>query len=147
MVTNILAALDGSPPAARAGALAADLAVKYGAALHLVHVIPRLAISEGIRQFAAIEGIDNPLVLQITAAAQAFLAAAQADAAAKGVGRLATEVLVGDPAEQLLDYARAHGIDLLVLGRRGIGQIRGLLMGSVSAKLTSLAPCPVLTVP
>jgi nucleotide-binding universal stress UspA family protein len=147
MATQILAALDGSEPAARAAVLATDLALKYGAALHLVHVIPRLVISEGIKQFAEIEGVENPLVLQVTAAAQSFLATARASAAARGVGRIATEVLVGDPAGQLLDYARAHGVDLLVLGRRGVGQVRGLLMGSVSSKLTSLAHCPVLTVP
>jgi nucleotide-binding universal stress UspA family protein len=49
-------------------------------------------------------------------------------------------------AERLIEYASPRGIDLIVLGRRGIGQIRGLLMGSVSWKVNSLAECPVLTV-
>ena len=52
----------------------------------------------------------------------------------------------GDAAERLLEYARVQAIDLIVLGRRGVGQIRGLLMGSVSLKVNSLAECPVLTV-
>jgi nucleotide-binding universal stress UspA family protein len=146
MVTRILVALDGSEPASRAGALGADLAVKYGAALDLVHVIPRLVISDSIKQFAEIEGVDTR-EMQISAAAQSFLTEAKGRAAAKGVARVATEVLVGDPAAELLDYARGRSIDLLVLGRRGMGQVRGLLMGSVSSKVSSLASCPVLTVP
>lgn len=146
MVRRIVAALDGSEPASRAAALAADLALKYDAALDLVHVIPRLVISDSIRQFAAIEGVD-PRELQISGAAQSFLAEAQGRAAARGVTRLATEVLVGDPAGQILDYARDRGADLIVLGRRGAGPVRGLLMGSVSSKVGSLASCPVLTVP
>ena len=56
------------------------------------------------------------------------------------------EVLSGDAAERLLEYAREQAIDLIALGRRGVGQIRGLLMGSVSLKINSLAECPVLTV-
>lgn len=59
---------------------------------------------------------------------------------------LRTQVLLGDPAEQLLAYARAERIDLIALGRRGVRQIRGLLIGSVSWKVNSLAECPVLTV-
>jgi nucleotide-binding universal stress UspA family protein len=55
-------------------------------------------------------------------------------------------VLTGDPADALLGYARDLGIDLIVMGRRGVGPIRGLLVGSVSLKVNSLAECPVLTV-
>jgi nucleotide-binding universal stress UspA family protein len=146
MVTQILAALDGSEPAAQAAALAADLAVRYGATLHLVHVVARPVVSEEFAQFATMEGVDT-LEVQMRAAAQSFLADARTQAASKGVHRLATEVLLGDPAAQLLDYARERGIDLIVLGRRGMGPIQGLLMGSVSTKVNSVAACAVLTVP
>lgn len=63
-----------------------------------------------------------------------------------GVQDVRTQVRTGDPAEQLLGYAHDHAIDLLIMGRRGLGRIRGLLMGSVSAKVGSLAECPVVTV-
>ena len=143
---QILAAIDGSEPAARAAALAADLAVRYGAALHLVHVIARPADSKELAQFAQLEGLDT-LEAQVTAAAQSLLADARAQAASRGVHRVAAEVLVGDPAAQLVAYARERRIDLIVLGRRGMGPIRSLLMGSVSTKVNSVATCPVLTVP
>ena len=55
---NILVALDGSGPANRALAVAVDLAVRYGSALHLVHVIPRpLVVSEELKDFARTEGV------------------------------------------------------------------------------------------
>jgi nucleotide-binding universal stress UspA family protein len=53
----------------------------------------------------------------------------------------------GDPAEKLIDVARREAVDLIVVGRRGRGRLAGLLLGSVSQKLASLAPCGVLVVP
>jgi nucleotide-binding universal stress UspA family protein len=144
---NILVALDRSEPASRALAIAADLAVRYGATLHLVHVMVRpLMVSEGLKEFARTERVDLPVAVEISALGQSIVGAGQASAAGKRVHRLKTEVLTGDPAEQLLDYAREQAVDLVVVGRRGVGQIRGLLMGSVSWKVNSLAECPVLTV-
>jgi nucleotide-binding universal stress UspA family protein len=67
-------------------------------------------------------------------------------AADKKARSVKTEVLSGDAAERLLEYGREQAVDLIVLGRRGVGQVRGLLMGSVSWKVSSLAECPVLTV-
>jgi nucleotide-binding universal stress UspA family protein len=144
---NILVALDGSEPAGRALAMAADLAARYGATLHLVHVMLRPTVaSEGLKEFARVERVELPLVVEGSSLAEAIVAAGRAGAAAGGARDLKTEVLTGDPAERLLEYARQRGIDLVVLGRRGVGQIRGLLMGSVSSKVSSLAECPVLTV-
>jgi nucleotide-binding universal stress UspA family protein len=144
---NILVALDGSEPATRALSMAADLAVRYGATLHLVHVMLRpMVVSEGLKEFARTEHVDLPVAVEMSAQGQSIVAAGRASAAATGVHRLKTEVLTGDPAERLLGYAREQAVDLVVVGRRGIGQIRGLLMGSVSWKVNSLAECPVLTV-
>ncbi len=144
---NILVALDGSEPASRALALAADLAVRYGATLHLVHVMPRpTVVSDELKEFARTEGVDLPVAVEMSGAGQSIIAAGRAVAAGKGVRGVTVEVLSGDAAERLLEYARVQAIDLIALGRRGVGQIRGLLMGSVSSKINSLAECPVLTV-
>jgi nucleotide-binding universal stress UspA family protein len=61
-----------------------------------------------------------------------------------GVER-STEVHVGGPATILTDQARE--LDLLVLGSRGYGPVRRVLIGSVSSELVRGAPCPVLVVP
>jgi nucleotide-binding universal stress UspA family protein len=144
---NILVALDGSEPAGRALELAADLAARYGATLHLVHVIPRpTVVSEELREFARTERVDLPVAVEMSGLGQSIIATGRATAAGKKVHSVKTEVLSGDAAERLLEYAREQAVDLIALGRRGVGQIRGLLMGSVSWKVNSLAECPVLTV-
>jgi nucleotide-binding universal stress UspA family protein len=50
-----------------------------------------------------------------------------------------------DPAEALTEAA--SDLDLLVLGSRGYGPVKGTLVGSVSASVMAAAPCPVLVVP
>ena len=144
---NILVALDGSEPASRALTLAADLAVRYGSTLHLVHVMPRpVVVSEGLKEFARAEGVDLPVAVEMSGLGQSIIAAGRALAVGRGARGVTAEVLSGDAAERLLEYAQERAIDFIALGRRGVGQIRGLLMGSVSWKVNSLAECPVLTV-
>ncbi len=48
-----------------------------------------------------------------------------------------------DIAETICDYAEEKGFDQIVLGTRGLGNIRGIVMGSVSHKVLQLASCPV----
>ena len=55
-----------------------------------------------------------------------------------------THTPVGDPARQLLEMAATA--DLVVVGSRGLGAVRRLLLGSVSEKVLQHAPCPVLIV-
>lgn len=52
----------------------------------------------------------------------------------------------GDAATEIIDYAREQQMDLLIAGSRGLGQVRGWLLGSVSRKLVHYAPCSVLIV-
>ncbi len=56
-----------------------------------------------------------------------------------------TDVLVGSPYLEIVRYAEAHDIDLIVLGTHGRGAISHALMGSVAEKIVRKAPCPVLT--
>lgn len=64
-----------------------------------------------------------------------------------GAGSIATEVKLGDPAEMILECARTNGAEAVVVGRRGRGRLKGLLIGSVSQKLVSLCEYPVIVVP
>ena len=58
-----------------------------------------------------------------------------------------TALEFGDPAGILVDYAKANAIDLVAMGRRGLGTLGGLLLGSVSHKVTQAVPCACMTVP
>jgi nucleotide-binding universal stress UspA family protein len=60
----------------------------------------------------------------------------------------ATPVLAtsDNAAEEIVRYAKAHAIDLIVMGTHGRGAVAQLLMGSVAERVVRTAPCPVLTV-
>ena len=55
------------------------------------------------------------------------------------------EFVVGDPVDELV--ARSEDADLVIVGSRGYGPLRSVLLGSVSAKLVRRAACPVMVVP
>ena len=54
-------------------------------------------------------------------------------------------VVEGDAAQTIDDYAREHGIDLIMMPTHGYGIFRSLLLGSVTAKVLHDTPCPVWT--
>src|ERR1035438_1854787 len=60
---------------------------------------------------------------------------------------LIQEVVEGDPAGQIVDYARDHDIGLIVMATHGYGPFRRFLLGSVTAKVLHDAGCPVWTGP
>lgn len=64
-----------------------------------------------------------------------------------GAENVTTEFRLGDPAHQIIDLARRSGVDLIVMGRRGLGGLTGLVLGSVSQKVLHHADVDVLTVP
>ena len=63
-----------------------------------------------------------------------------------GVKKVSGHILGGDPADGILATAKREKADLIVLGTRGYGELKGLLLGSVSHKVAARAHCPVLTV-
>lgn len=58
-----------------------------------------------------------------------------------------TALLFGDPAPAIVEYARGHGIDLIVMGTHGRTGVSRALLGSVTERVVRTAPCPVLAVP
>lgn len=55
-------------------------------------------------------------------------------------------VKVGNPAQAVVDFAREEGSDQIVVGSRGLGSLKGIVLGSVSSKIVQLAGCPVTVV-
>lgn len=55
-------------------------------------------------------------------------------------------VATADPREELVDFAKREGVDLIVVGSHGRSGLKRLLMGSVSSHVVSHAPCSVLVV-
>lgn len=140
---HIMVATDGSGGADRAIDLAAELAKAVAGDL-LIATVADSQLAEDARQLARIEGNIGDVLEALTAR---MLKEAEARARRLGVSRIALRTGAGDVAQSLIEIAAGNSIEMIVLGRRGRGQLAGLLLGSVSQKLVSLAPCAVAVVP
>ena len=63
-----------------------------------------------------------------------------------GLARVITYTAEGNTANEIVAMAKSEGVDMLFLGSRGLGEITGLLLGSVSHKVMNLAPCTCVIV-
>ncbi|MDD9878908.1 MAG: universal stress protein [Magnetovibrio sp.] len=173
MFEKIAVATDGSTVANKAVDAAADLAVKYGAELTILHVLMHGEPPQSLRRMAEVEHLaehkpeireafDNMPGQMVTAQAdiekhrfdhdviasmgEAVAQRAQQRARQAGVGTVDHETLVGDTAEQIVTAADRRGADLIVIGSRGLGPFQRLLMGSVSHKVSQIAGSACLIV-
>jgi nucleotide-binding universal stress UspA family protein len=135
---KILLATDGSQDAASATRAAIDLAATTGSELHVVHV------------GQALPPYPHPSIAVATDAAfyereaQNLLFKQLDGLEGAGVEVAGAHLERGRAAEKIADLAERLGVGLIVLGRRGLGTVKRLLLGSVSEGVVRLAPCPVL---
>lgn len=141
----VLAATDGSEGGDRAVDMAATLAKSCDAGLLIVTVMDGSA--EGGVDIDALARAEGGVGEGLELVANAILHHARERACRQGVASVTTRFGSGDPASVILDAVRQTKADVVVVGRRGRGRLAGLLLGSVSQKLASLAPSAVLVVP
>ncbi|HEY5216157.1 MAG TPA: universal stress protein [Pseudolabrys sp.] len=140
---NILVATDGSRRANRAVIAAAQLAKATNAALCVVTVGGNVSGSE-LKHLVRGEG-DIGEALELLS--NQVLNQASKRAKRVGAAKIKLRSGWGDAAEVIIDTARREKADTIVVGRRGRGRLAGLVLGSVSQKIASLAPCMVVIVP
>jgi len=145
---SILAAVDGSETSMRAVELASELAAKFGAELLLVDVVEHGSPPDWVlAEYVRLDQIRGDMGQFAESFARDALEKARAQAMAHGAGRIRSEIRFGDPAEEILKFREETGADAVIVGRRGRGRLAGLLLGSVSQKIASLAPCMVVVAP
>jgi nucleotide-binding universal stress UspA family protein len=118
-----------------------ELARRFDAHLHLLHVV-----QDPATQPWAAEGFALPLVETVEQwrkDARLRLAAAVPLPDAARVTCVAT---VAEPTDEILRYASAHAVDLIVVGTHGRSGVSHFLLGSIAERVVRRAPCPVLTV-
>lgn len=143
MVQHILVALDGSDSSSRAAEFARGLAQQTGARLTAL-VAVRPPSSFLVPGTDAVSITSSHPDAEHLAAAQRVMEALVADL---GHGRaLSSVVMAADAAEQILEAARADGVDLVVVGARGLGALRRALLGSVSERVVRESGVPVVVV-
>jgi len=173
MYNKITVATDGSSMGGKAVIAAAQLAKMCDADLTIAHVLMHGEPPESLVRMAEVEHLvtDHPQIQTALDNIPGQMAAATADtkhhrlddavigvmgdavvdrakaaAVATGATTVNTEVLTGDTADQIIDAVNRHNSDLVVVGTRGLGPLKGLLMGSVSQKISQLANCACLVI-
>lgn len=139
---SVLVPVDFSEHAGVALDLAIELARAGEGTIHLLHAyevplgtIPPYGVA-----------VPESLLSQVRDAAARRLEKAAHKVAAAGV-RCETHVVHGPAADVILEAAREHGTDLVVMGTRGLTGLKHVLLGSVAERTVRQAPCPVLVVP
>jgi len=140
---RIIVATDGSAGADRAVDTASRLAKNNDADLTILTIGGSIGGGE-LRKLADTAG---DLSETLENAADQTLTLARKRALRTGARRVKVKTGWGDPAETIIDAVRREKANMLVIGRRGRGRLSGLLLGSVSQKLATLAPCVVVVVP
>jgi nucleotide-binding universal stress UspA family protein len=139
---RICCPIDFSDASRAAMEVAADLARRGAAELLLLHAypVPGYTFPDG-------SVVASPKMLQDLAdGAQRHLDEWRALAEGFGAPRVETAKEAGEPAAEIVAFARDRGVDLLVLGTHGRTGLEHALMGSVAERVVRKAHCPVLTV-
>jgi nucleotide-binding universal stress UspA family protein len=134
---RMLVGVDGSEYSLAAVRAAAKLAAERGIkSVTLINVIPVAVSTLGVTPVAAApedveawEVFDKPKALLKEAGVEAKLL-----------------LRTGDPANEILNVAKEGGYDLIVVGHRGLSPVQAFLLGSVSNRVVTHAPCSVLVV-
>lgn len=141
---TVLVGTDGSESSYRAVDRAAALARDAGATLVLLCAYQPLSDREKAR--AAAELGEQAYQVMGSNPAEDVLRGAAARAKSAGATDVRLEPVQGDPVDQIVASADRHGVDLVVVGNRGLHSLAGRLLGSVPANVSHRAKCDVLIV-
>ena len=144
IVKNILVATDFGEAAASALAYGREFARRFGATLHVVHVVDdvgaRLMTASGLPYDV------TRLQADLDQVERQRLDALITEEDRRELRVQAVQLTSSAPAREIVTYAKDAKIDLILVGTHGRGPVGHLLMGSVAERIIRTAPCPVLTV-
>jgi nucleotide-binding universal stress UspA family protein len=140
LFSKILVPVDGSDNSLRALDAALVLSEKIGSevtAIHVMEDIPVLHIES--------EKLLRKLIDDFKKESQLILSRCSEIAAKKGLS-LNTKLLQGNASSSILEFCEKGGYDTIVMGSRGIGKFKELVLGSVSSKVLHHSSCAVMII-
>ncbi len=140
MFNKILVAVDGSEMSNKAFETALAIAKENNSQFTLINVGKMVSFPDGM----ALESVDE-FYEAISKAGQELLGKGKWMAESHGV-KTDTHYVEGDPGAQIIKLAKEGDYQLIVIGSRGLGPFKELMLGSVSHRVSQLAHCPVLIV-
>jgi nucleotide-binding universal stress UspA family protein len=141
-INRILVGCDFSPDSSLAFEYGLSLAQEFESELHLAHVIESAAYQE-------LQKTDTPIETEIQQEIHGRLIQKLQDMVpeeARNWCKPQTSLIEGRSYEELVKYAEQHDIGMIVLGARGLGLVKSLLLGSTTDRVIRRAPCPILSV-
>jgi nucleotide-binding universal stress UspA family protein len=152
---KILVAVDGSESAGRAANAALELAEKLKADLIVLHAIspPSTVYKSALPSLASMappplsQSEIDEYYAYAKRVATGIMGGTISEARKRGVN-VKSEIVEGVASivETIINHASKENVDLIVVGTRGLGGFRKLLIGSVSSAVVTHASCPVLIV-
>lgn len=145
MFERILVPVDGSDHALTALEFAVEVQKKWDSELLLLCVYRHYSLLEASMSMVnpdRPENLDDSMHQYATEVVEH----AKKHAMDHGSKKVRGFVKSGPPARTIVNFAQDKNVNLIVLGSRGIGDVEGYLLGSVSHKVTSLSRCPTMVV-
>lgn len=140
-VEKVLVPVDFSENSGKVLSHGVEMAEKFGAEVHVLFVAQIFQdYSEFFVPHMPVIQFEEELVASAREKMAAFL-----EENLEKSSHCLSKVLVGDPAESLLQYAKDQEMDMIVMGTHGYKGLERVLFGSVAEKVVKMAPCPVLT--
>lgn len=144
MYKKILVPLDGSDRSNKALFHTVELASKLGSKITLMHVVPSLPpyVNTAVDRLGQAQ---QSIIEELMRNGKEMLQQYASSISDKGI-EVESITVMGQPADEIIEKATLEEYDLIVIGSRGLGEIKGYLMGSVSNRVSRHAPCPVLII-
>ena len=140
MFTKILVPVDGSDNSYKALEASLVLSEKLGSNISVVNVMEQVPITH-----IESEKLLNELLEAYKKENQEILSKCSDIARQKGI-TIKTVLLQGNPAPAILDYSKKENFDLVIMGSRGMGKFKELILGSVSSKIVHHSPCAIMII-
>lgn len=148
MFKTIIVGFDGSDASGRAVETACTLAQQLGASVEVMHTPRGETVTHAAEMISGVYvGSTAAQRELLREAAEKMAERAQEIAKAAGVPDIEVHIGHGAPAEDILSRAKAIKADLIVTGRRGLGDLGALVLGSTSHHISKAANCACMTVP
>jgi nucleotide-binding universal stress UspA family protein len=139
---KLLFPIDFSEVSPKLASWALKVAKKFSSEIHLLFVARRLEhLASVYVEQVSIEDFENEVIRGAEEKIEEF-----ANTHFHGYPACKTRVVLGDAAEEILNYVKAEEIDLIVIGTHGRKGIDRILFGSVAERVIKMSPVPVMSI-
>lgn len=137
MIKKILVPTDGSTHARKAIDYAYHLALKFGATVHLLHVIPNSELLEGLDRYIEVDRIEAPRERVLDKIGDAIIKAKLTQAEARDMEAVKSSVVNGNAVEKIAEFAEENRVHMIIMT---------LFLGTVSSKVCHADECTCVTI-